>query len=244
VREDLKTVGFAAVVCLVCSLLLAGTYSSLRERQEANKLADFKGKVLQVFGVQVRDATGKRLMTDTQVAALFSERVVGHVLNHEGTLTDKRVEDLSAEDINGRDKNLGGLKHFYPYYEFSGDDGHKLYAIHVSGMGLWSVCKGYLALKDDFSTIFGLTFYDHAETPGLGGEIEKPAFQDQWPGKVLVQDNAVQYFRVLKPSEKVDASSVHGPSGSTMTSKGITAFVNSDFAVYYKYFLTLKQQGG
>lgn len=217
---------------------------ALRERQEANKLADFKGKVLQVFGVQVRDAAGKRLMTDTQVAALFSERVVGHVLDHEGKLTDKRVEDLSAEDINGRDKNLGGLKHFYPYYEFSGEDRPQALRHSRQRHGTLVHLRGYLALKDDFATIFGLTFYDHAETPGLGGEIEKPAFQDQWPGKVLVQNNAVQYFRVLKPSEKVDNSSVHGPSGSTMTSKGITAFVNSDFAVYYKYFLTLKQQGG
>ncbi|MCE9616658.1 MAG: NADH:ubiquinone reductase (Na(+)-transporting) subunit C [Lentisphaerae bacterium] len=242
--KELKTILFATIVCVVCSLLLAGSYSALKGRQDANKAVDFKSKVLQVFGVQVRDAKGHRLMSDQEVTDLFAKRVVGHVLDFDGKMTDKRVEDLSPEQINARDRSRGGLKAFYPYYEFTTDDGHKLYAIHVSGMGLWSVCKAYLALQDDFSTIAGVAFYEHAETPGLGGEIEKPAFQDQFKGKRLAKEGVATYFRVLRPSEGLDDSAVHGPSGATMTSKGITAFVNSDFSVYNKYFTTLKQQGG
>ena len=242
--KDLKTIMFATAVCVVCSLLLAGSYSALKSRQDANKLLDFRSKVLQVFGVPVMDAKGHRLMSGKEINDLFTSRVAGHVLDHEGHLTDKRVEDLTPEQINARDKAIGGLKAFYPYYEFTTDDGHKLYAIHVSGMGLWSVCKAYLALKDDFETIAGIAFYEHAETPGLGGEIEKPKFQDQFKGKQLAKDGQAEYFRVLRPSDAIDNASVHGPSGATMTSKGITAFINSDYSVYHAYFQSLKQQGG
>ena len=146
------------------------------------------------------------------------------------------IANLEPEDINDRDKATG-LKKYYPYYVYTDPEtGEELYGIHVSGMGLWSVVKAYLALKGDFSTIAGAAFYDHAETPGLGGEIDKPWFQNQFKGKKLVEDGEVRYFEVVKPSKEVDNNSVHGPTGATMTSKGITDFINRDFAVYYKHF--------
>ncbi len=241
--RELKTIGFAAIVCVVCSLLLSGTYSSLRERQESNKLVDLKMKVLQTFGVRVTDDHGRRLMTDAEIIAYFKERVQGAVLDSEGRLTDRRVEDLTPDEINLRDRSRNNLKAFYPFYRYTTDDGETLYAIHISGMGLWSIVKGYLALHDDFATVAGVAFYDHAETPGLGGDIDKPAFQNQFKGKALARNGEPSMFRVLRPGEPLDDASVHGPSGSTMTSKGITAFVNSDFAVYNAYFKSLAEQG-
>ena len=239
--SDAKTIGFAAVVCLACSLSLSAIYSTLKPKQDLNKAIDLKVKVLQSFGLPVvKD--GKRVMSIDQVQLIFTERIEGHVLNSDGELiADMTVSDLTPEQINDRDRETG-LKAYYPYYEYTDpESGEHLYAIHVSGMGLWSVIKGYIALETDMATIAGVAIYDHAETPGLGGEIDKDWFQAQFEGKQLVEDGAVQYFRVLKPSETADASSVHGPSGSTMTSKGMTDFINKDFAIYHEYFS--KQKG-
>ena len=44
----------------------------------------------------------------------------------------------------------------------------------VRGYGLWSTLHGFIALKNDFKTVVGLGFYQHAETPGLGGEVDNP----------------------------------------------------------------------
>ncbi|NIQ76082.1 MAG: FMN-binding protein, partial [Gammaproteobacteria bacterium] len=69
------------------------------------------------------------------------------------------------EEINDRDDD--GYKKYYPYFVYSDPEtGTKLYGIHVSGMGLWSIVKGYLALNSDKETVAGLAVYDHAETPG------------------------------------------------------------------------------
>jgi len=241
VGSELKTIGFAATVCIVCSLLLSAVYSSLKPRQDLNKANDLKVKVLQAFGQEVTDAKGRTVLTSDEIAQLFAEQVDGRVLDSQGNLVDDiSVADLTVEQINDRDRE-SRLKQYYPYYIFTDkDSGQKRYAVHISGMGLWSVVKGYLALEDDFSTVAGIAFYNHAETPGLGGEIDKPWFTAQFPGKQMIIGGDVQYFRVLKPGETMDEASVHGPSGATMTSKGITRFVNSDFAVYHSHFQGLR----
>ena len=238
--KELKVIGFAAAVCIVCSLVLSGVHSSLKPRQEANKANDLKKKVLQAFGVEVVDKKGKPLMTTEEIAALFESQVEGRVLDKDGKLVDDRsVESLSKEEINDRDKEHK-RKAYYPYYVYTDSEtGQKRYAVHLSGMGLWSIVKAYMALEDDYGTIAGIAFYEHGETPGLGGDVDKPAFQDQWKQKKMTKDGKPTYFRVLKPGEQGDESSVHGPSGATMTSKGITKFVNSDFAVYYAHFQEL-----
>lgn len=236
--DELKTVGFAASVCMGCSLLLAAVYSGLKEEQDINKANDLKVKVLQAFGLDITDAKGRRTVSTEEINQIFTSRVQGFVLDRTGSPTDKHVADLTAEEINDRDPQ-DGLKQYYPYYVYTDPEtGDKRYAVHVSGMGLWSVVKGYLALAPDGATVAGIAFYDHAETPGLGGEVEKPFFRDRFKGKRLADGGRPAYFRVLKPGEKTDASSVNGISGATMTCKGVQAFINSDYAVYHRHFAT------
>ncbi|MDA0989553.1 MAG: NADH:ubiquinone reductase (Na(+)-transporting) subunit C [Verrucomicrobia bacterium] len=240
--KELKVIGFAAAVCLICSLLLAATYSKLHLRQEENKALDMKKKVLVAFGVELTDASGKAKLSGDEISELFDTRIEGKVLDAEGNLlAGKSVNELSPDEINKRDKETK-LKTYYPYYVYSDPaTGTKLFGIHASGMGLWSVVKSYVALEDDYGTISGIAFYDHAETPGLGGEIEKDWFQDQFKGKKLFADGSSRYFKVVKPGMEVDESSVNGPTGATMTSNGITDFMNKDFAVYNKHFANLRK---
>jgi Na+-transporting NADH:ubiquinone oxidoreductase subunit C len=238
---DGKVIGFAATVCVVCSLCLSLVYSSLKDRQDQNKLLDLRSKVLQCFGVPVANEKGKRVMSDEEIESIFESAVTGFVLDSTGSMVaDKAVSELSIDEINGRDSETK-LKQYYPYFVYTNpESGDKRYAIHVSGMGLWSVVKGYLALESDTATIAGLAVYDHLETPGLGGDVDKKWFLDQFKGKEMITDGKVNYFRVLKPSAKADHASVNGPSGATMTCNGMTDFINSDFKVYNAHFSTLK----
>ena len=86
--------------------------------------------------------------------------------------------------------------------------------------------EGYLALESDFKTIIGLEFFDHKETPGLGGEIDNPKWKAIWKGKEIYSDSGDVLISVIKGS--VDKSSeeakyqVDGLSGATITSNGVT----------------------
>ena len=176
--DNLKTIGFAAAVCLVCSLLLAAVYSGLKAKQDRNREIDLKTNVLKAFGVEVVDEKGRSVMAADEIETVFDERVKGVVLDSTSAVTDLAVGELLPEQINDRDKENNNLKQYYPYYVFSdAETGKTRYAVHISGMGLWSVVKGYLALEDDLATVAGVAFYDHKETPGLGGEIDRPDFR-------------------------------------------------------------------
>ncbi len=50
----------------------------------------------------------------------------------------------------------------------------------VEGKGLWSTLYGFLSLDADMSTVRGITFYKHGETPGLGGEVDNPNWKALW----------------------------------------------------------------
>ncbi|WP_289086396.1 Na(+)-translocating NADH-quinone reductase subunit C, partial [uncultured Spongiibacter sp.] len=98
----------------------------------------------------------------------------------------------------------------------------------IHGYGLWSTLYGFIALKGDMDTIVGLGFYSHAETPGLGGEVDNPKWKALWPGKEVYDDGQVA-IELIKGS--VDASTrnaenkVDGLSGATLTSRGVSNLV-------------------
>jgi Na+-transporting NADH:ubiquinone oxidoreductase subunit C len=240
VREELKTIGFAAAVCVVCSLLLSLVYSATREEQEANRELDRLTKVLSVFGHPLTDEQGRMLGVD-QVKQVFHETIETVVLDHNAEPADIDPATMTTEQINDRSPDTGH-KDYYPLYVYTDPaSGRRRYAIHISGMGLWSVIKGYLALDQDLRTITGIVFYEHGETPGLGGEIDKPAFTEQFIGKQLLSPmGEVQYFDVLKAGKEADRFSVEGISGATMTGKGLAEFLNDDFAVYNVYLSKLR----
>jgi len=237
VRDQLKTVGFAAAVCLVCSILLACLSWGLKDRQQMNRDNDIKKKVASVFGLDVVDEKGRLSVSQDELDAIFEETISGIVLGNTGEIQEGRsVSELSGEEMNDRDP-LTGLKALYPLYVYEGGDGaQKRYAIHVSGKGLWSTVKGYVALESDLNTIAGVVIYEHAETPGLGGEVEKKFFLDRFKGKKWLAGGEVQRLRITKPGEANGPHAVDGITAATMTCRGVEAFLTEDFMVYNRYF--------
>ena len=114
---------------------------------------------------------------------------------------------------------------------------------------MWSTLKGYLALDNCLQSVVGITFYEHKETPGLGGEVDKPWFQDQFPEKLVYANGKYKDFRVVK-GKVVDVypkgadHAVDGIPGATMTSKGLQRFMNGDIATYRPYLDQLRDEAG
>ena len=102
----------------------------------------------------------------------------------------------------------------------------KTVILPIVGKGLWSTMYGFLALKSDVNTISGITFYEHGETPGLGGEVENPKWQALWPGRKAFDGKGKVAVKVIKGNAGAPAEDPHrvdGLSGATITSRGVSA---------------------
>ena len=51
--------------------------------------------------------------------------------------------------------------------------------VPIRAQGMWSTIYGYLGLASDLNTVVGVSFYEHGETPGIGGRIAEP---NRWRG--------------------------------------------------------------
>lgn len=103
---------------------------------------------------------------------------------------------------------------------------------------------GFLALDADTRTIRGLTYYDQAETPGLGGEVVNPKWKALWPGRLAYDDSWNVKIAVIKgPAGSVEENphAVDGLSGASLTSRGVTNMLQfwlgeNGFAPFLKSF--------
>jgi len=113
-----------------------------------------------------------------------------------------------------------------PVYLVMDGDRTEQVILPIEGAGLWSTMYGYLSVENDGNTVRGLRFYSHAETPGLGDQVDKPFWRDQWPGKKLYAANGEPQIEVVKgPAPKGSDYQIDGLAGATLTGNGISLFV-------------------
>jgi len=125
-----------------------------------------------------------------------------------------------------------------PVFKASPDDGEKVIILPVEGKGLWGPIFGYVSLKSDMNTIYGVTFDHKGETPGLGAEINTSSFEGMFPGKKLFEADKLVSVKVLKGgAKKDDPHGVDAISGGTITSKGLEKMLLDCMVKYNDYLL-------
>ena len=225
-----KTLIVAVSLCLVCSALISFSAVELRDLQEANKTLDKQNKILSAAGLLKEGSDVSELFKsiDSKIVNLKTGKFDFdiNVLDYdEGSFS--RNPETSIELSSDKDiallKRRENFQTVYLHYE---NEDLNAIILPVRGYGLWGTMKGYLALRPDFKTIIGLEFFDHKETPGLGGEIDNPKWKAIWKGKEVFSNSGEVVISVIKGS--VDKSSnqskyqVDGLSGATITSNGVT----------------------
>ena len=226
-----KTLFVAILLCLVCSILVSTAAVTLKPLQISNKKDDIKRNILAVTGLNNQEGT---------VDELFSQFEVRLVDIATGQYADTDIDPVSYDqrkasadpqmsvNISGKQDiaGIGSRAKMAPVYLLTEGDTIKQVVLPVHGYGLWSTLYGFLALDGDFNTINGLRFYDHAETPGLGGEVDNPKWRAQWEGKQVFDDNGDVEIRVIRGYVSPDTTDaehkVDGLSGATLTSNGVT----------------------
>ncbi len=234
-HSNAYTFRFAAMVTIVCSVLLAGAATILKPRQDENEKLDMKKNIL--ISVGITPTQGASFLR-TEINSVYEKSIKGFVVDTKGGL----VEGKKPVDLDPK-RDLESL----PIYKYVKGDDVMAYILPISGKGLWSTINGYIALSPDCNTVKGVTFYKHGETPGLGGEISKDWFTDNFKGKqIFDQSGKLVSINVAKGKYAGDQPehNVDGISGSTLTGRGVTNFLKIELEKYNPYFAEVKTQEG
>ena len=241
-RSNKYTILFAAAVCLVCAIFVSGAAVALKPLQDANKVLDVQKKVLDVSGAL---SEGQELseMTPEEITALYKQKIQAQVVDlasgsfAEGIVAadyDQRKATKDPAQSSEAPDNRAGLLRVptnASVYTLMEDGAVKTIILPISGKGLWSTLYGFLALEADTTTIKGITFYEHAETPGLGGEVDNPLWKAKWEGKQAFGegDYSAPRIKVLKgmalDTEEGRTHHVDGLAGATITARGVSDLV-------------------
>lgn len=228
-----KTIAVALVLCLVCSILVSLSAVSLKPRQEANKLADKKQNILKIAGMMEEGKSVDELFKkiEARVVDLESGQFVDDV---DPQTYDQRSASKTPgmSRVLNKDEDIASIKRRADkatVYLVRENEQIKTIILPVHGYGLWSTMYGFMALEGDAQTVKGFGFYEQAETPGLGGEVDNPRWKSKWMGKQVYDANGNVALEVLKgaladstpaPEYKID-----GLAGATLTSRGVTNLV-------------------
>jgi len=222
-----KTVIVATTLCFVCSMVVSFAAVNLKSIQEVNKAIDKQKNILQVAGVYYEGIDVQKTFSSFQPAVVD--------LNT-GKFTDK-FDPLSFDDkkaaqdpllstpLKDDPASIGRRTNFATIYLLKNTDGSlDKVILPIHGYGLWSTLYGFIALEKNCNDIFGLQFYQHAETPGLGAEVDNPKWKAQWNGKKLTNANGDLMIQVAK-TKKYENHHIDALAGATLTSNGVDNLV-------------------
>lgn len=227
-----KTIFVAVLLCLVCSVLVSTSAVVLKSQQVTNKANDIKKNILAVTGLLTADADVNTLFEQFETKVVNLE--TGEYQDIDASTYDQRkassdpaqsIELTAEQDI----ASIGSRAKLATVYILKEADAVKQVVLPIHGYGLWSTLYGFVSFNADFNTIGGLQFYEHAETPGLGGEVDNPKWRKQWQGKKAFNDQGELKIEVIRGfvDYKVAGAEhkVDGLSGATLTSVGVSNLV-------------------
>lgn len=224
---------FSIAICGVCAVFVSSLAVGLKERQEVNELLYKQRNVLEAAGLI---ETG---------SAVTPEEIAGHFETVDAVLVDLQSGEEVAEgpeaaaydqqaakkdSAMGRDapKNpslVFRLPLKAQVFKVKDDAGAvEMYILPIEGYGLWGTLYGFLALGADTTTVKGITYYQHKETPGLGGEVDNPKWKALWPGRKVFDaewDPAIQVIKGQAGPPSEEPYKVDGFSGATITARGV-----------------------
>lgn len=223
-QSNIYTVIYIIVLVVIVGTALALASISLHSRQQANADADKMRQILASVNISTDNA---------DVISLYDRYITGSfIVNEEGIVTDSTPH--AAFDVNVGAQVKNKTDRLLPVFQCTLDDGSIKYILPMYGAGLWGPIWGYISVDSNGSTVYGAYFAHQGETPGLGAEIEKPAFSGQFVGKQLLRNGVFRAIAVIKAGMKAPAGSdfVDGVSGGTITSKGVGAMIDNCLSPY------------
>jgi Na+-transporting NADH:ubiquinone oxidoreductase subunit C len=230
-----RTLAVAAIVALVCSLLVSTAVYWLRPIQLAYSSVERNRAVLVAAGLIERGTelperelgdryrsleprlvdldAGRFVNADASVVAAYDYR--------EAMEDPARRVGIPAEADIG---SLGERPALMPVYLLEEGGELERIVLPVYGQGMWSTIHGHVALEGDLATVAEVWFYEHGETPGIGDRIQNPEWLGQWRGKtVFAADGEVALG--IGGEGTPAASRIDAITGATITATAVGRLV-------------------
>ena len=228
--ETGKTLLVAFLLCIVCSVLVSTAAIKLKPLQEANKKLDVKKNLLIAAGM-VSPTSKKEEINKAyeSVTPMLVDLATGNIV--EGDIEKynqkKAAKDPKQNVMIERADDYGSIKmraKIAKAYLVKESGETTMIILPIHGKGLWSTMYGFLVLEPSTTTVKGIGYYAHGETPGLGGEIDNPSWKASWKGKTVLDESFKPVLKLVKGAAKTDTE-IDGLSGATLTAVGVSGTI-------------------
>ncbi len=213
------------IACIACAVIVSVTAVSVRPEQNLNIENEKKLKILAAAGI-VTNEVDKEF---SKIETLYIDFVSNQLIQIEGNYDHiKASASAESSSIIPKKQDIAILKrreNVAPIYVwYSEEEQIQKVVLPIRGYGLWGTLYGYISLDADLNTVKGIEYYDHKETPGLGGEVDSPAWKADWNGKKVYNSSGEVILYVTKGPSSEDYE-IDGISGATLTSNGVTNMI-------------------
>ena len=241
---------FIGMIALTAALLLSLFSEFTRDTVKKNKEDDKKKNILLArYFEEAEDPnnlTIAKLSNPIDLMKIYESEIQELLYNEEdGSVFsgDKEFSKLVWKE-NKKDgsmyyffKGADSDKRYLPLFKVKGDDGG--YIVPISGKGLWSTIKGFIYIVPENKGTYivkGISFYEHGETPGLGGEIDVYDVKKRYLNKKInIANRKIPEMIKAPQNEDYELDYI---SGATITSDGLNDFIASHILDRYKTILS------
>lgn len=212
-KEMVRITLCLAVVTLGAGVILGGVYfwtEPLKKEMQKNR-EEKTVRTLLHLGSDAKILEVKRYLKETnppQVAYLLQNRLV--IFDLDGT----KQSEGSVADAFPDGHYVGRF-----FIGFNGQGKTEGFVTEASVQGFKSLILFFVALTSDFK-IKGVEVLSHEEDPGLGAEIAKPKFKDQFIGKSYQPDVVWKVSKGAQLATK-DAATIVAVTGATISSQAL-----------------------
>ena len=242
---------FIGIIATVAALLLSIVSESTREKVKQNKDLDRMKNILLARYLEAYNQSDNpykdKLSSEEGIKDEYRRQINEKLYSEDGKL----VEGLNFSDLEWKENKKDGSMYYFfktnknkkylPFFEVK-DGG---YIVPISGKGLWSTIKGFIYIVpktgDLEFKIKGISFYQHGETPGLGGEIDKLDVKYRYFDEEidLNSNNVAEMVKAYNSNDKDDYK-LQYISGATITSDGLNDFIKRDLNRYKEILRKVK----
>jgi len=227
-KSRVYVVLFAVSVALVFSVLITAAATMLKPRQLENMALDKRTNLLEAAGLIPEDTDP----TPDDIKRIYDTQIREVHVSPQGQIMTSPTDNSLQLYLIHTDQKVQG------------------YIVPITTRGLWGKIYGYLAFEQDGQTVAGFSVYNHAETPGLGGEIESNWFQDNFKGKKILNDHnqfvsvGIAKGRTENLPERLQDHYVDGISGATLTGRYLSEGLEETLTKYETVSIIFRQKKG
>ena len=241
---------FIGLIAFTAALLLSVVSEVTKQQIKDNKDLDRMKNILTARFLEDYEEYETKLLDEKEITTLYDKEIVQELYD---ISTYEQVKDPSLvfSDLVWKENKKDGSLYYYfnadrdkqylPFFQIKSGG----YIIPISGKGLWSTIKGFIYIKPDNEKgkyiVKGISFYEHAETPGLGGEIDKVEVKKRYLNKKIdLNSKKTPKMEKIVKDKDYELGYI---SGATITSDGLDDFIESHLLERYRPILEKLGEG-